>query len=221
MSQVSLALPGVIDVDRSGRDPKDRYYTPRWCVDLVLGLEDEKLRTAVAAGMKHGVLEPSAGGGALLRGLARSVDWLPNGYRPRVVACDLDPDPRPEACLGFADVEWRRGDFFSQAFRPHEFGLAILNPPFSLGEAFVRRCRQVSRWALALLRLPFLETQERSAWLASDAPDVFVLARRPQYYRPTHATSRTGGPSSQDTVTSAWMLWGPTPRAEGRVRVLP
>lgn len=29
MSQVSLALPGVLDVDRSGRDPQDRYYTPQ------------------------------------------------------------------------------------------------------------------------------------------------------------------------------------------------
>ena len=209
MSQVSLPLSGVLDVDRSGREAQDRYYTPRWCVDLVLGLEDERLRVAVAAGVKHGVLEPSAGGGALLRGLARAVDWVPNGYRQRVVACDLDP--RPDAHLGFDDVEWRQGDFLAQTFGPHEFGLAILNPPFSSAEAFVRRCREVSRWTLALLRLTFLESQGRSGWLSSDAPDVFVLARRPVF----------DGSGSTDSVTSAWMLWGPTPRAQGWLKVLP
>ena len=57
--QGALALPGVLTVERDERDPQDRYYTPRWCVDLVLGHDDPRLSIAIATGASQGVLEPS------------------------------------------------------------------------------------------------------------------------------------------------------------------
>lgn len=215
-TQSAFELPGVLTVERDERDPQDRYYTPRWCVDLVLGHDDPRISIAIATGASQGVLEPSAGGGALLRGLARhfaTKRWRPP---PRVVAVDLDPDPRPGVELGFADVTWRQGDFLdahATPLGPREFGLALLNPPFSRAEEFVRRCREVSRWTLALLRLTFLESQARAAWLERDPPDVFVLSRRPLF----------DGSGHTDQVTSAWMLWGPGRPGcgVGRLKVLP
>ena len=37
--QTSLALPGVLDVDRTARDPQDRYYTPQSAIDRLAAAE--------------------------------------------------------------------------------------------------------------------------------------------------------------------------------------
>lgn len=220
--QTSLGLPGVLDVDRSKRDPQDRYYSPQLVTDALAQIYDLEaagddpapLHAALRAA-ETSVLEPSAGGGALLRGLAEVMarrghyraSWKPE----RVVACDLDP--RPDRPLGFDNVAWYQADFRDRPWGAKErFGLSIQNPPFNLAEESIRQSREIARFTLALVRLTFLESDGRAKWLSEDAPDVYVLARRPKFIGTTHT----------DSVTCAWLLWLPGPaRTFGRFRVLP
>lgn len=181
-AQVSLALPGEIAIDRSERDPQDRYYTPDDAIDQLgalligqrTGAAGHLWAALASASLHHGgrVLEPSAGGGSLLRGLSRLLLASRLSAPSRVVACDLDDQPtRP---LGFHGVEWVRGDFRSQAWADQEFSLSIQNPPFALAEESVLQSRRVARYTLALLRLTFLESLflelsgKRCVWVVGD-----------------------------------------------------
>lgn len=217
MVQIGLGFGPAVPVDRDGRDPQDRYYTPDPPIDSLIAFLHQSRSDAphlVWAIMCSalGVLEPSAGGGSLLRGLHKMLCLLGQPrIRPRVVAVDLDP--RPDRSLGFAaaDVEWRQGDFRDQVYRPCEFGLSIQNPPFKFAEESVRQSREAAFYTLALLRLTFLESKKRAPWLRADMPDVFVLPDRPAFK----------GDGGSDMATCAWMLWTPERRSEGRVRLLP
>lgn len=85
--------------------------------------------------------------------------------------------------------------------------LIIGNPPFSRGEEFARRARELTRphggTVSLLLRLDWLGSQERRAILEADPPDALILERRPQF--------RQGidGKRGTDSCEYAWMVWGP------------
>jgi hypothetical protein len=179
------------------RREADAYYTPAWAVHLVVPLVPE------LADPDAVVVDPACGDGGLLAALqeARAACGL-KGY-----------DLRPEA----VDAARARGllVWFVDALagywgRP---AAVVMNPPYSLAMAFVERALaevRVGGTVAALLRLGFLASGKRSAFMRSNAPNVYVLSKRPSF--------TNGGTDSADY---AWMVWrAGSPAPFGRVEVL-
>ncbi len=104
------------------------------------------------------------------------------------------------------------GDFLSEpgaGFR--DCSVIITNPPFSLAREFITKARAVAPQAtlVFLLRLNFLGSEERHGWLSRDMPDIYQLPNRPSFVR-----------GKTDSVEYGWFVWGPTPRTEGRIKLL-
>lgn len=176
------------------RKPHDFYGTPRWAVDRLLDAVD----------LPGGAwLEPSAGDGAIIRAVnARRSDvrWHSAEVRGE--------------CLGILRplcAVTTIGDFLEAEMYGDHFDVAILNPPFSLAQEFIEKCKGLARWVCALERLNFLEGEERCEWLRAGPPDVYVLPNRPSF---------TG--EGTDSIAYAWFVWPPERgRQAGRVQVLP
>lgn len=169
----------------------DAYYTPGWCVDALLN----------AVPLPGGVwLEPACGDGAIIR----AVSEFP--HRDDVITWRaLDIDGR-----GFGRVPCSAmvGDFLQ--YEPFErFDVAITNPPYTLAMDFVQKALEHASVVVMLLRLPWLASQKRSAWLKEHCPDVYVLPKRPSF---------TGG--ATDATDYAWMVWTQLPQRTGRVQIL-
>jgi hypothetical protein len=163
---------------RKPRVPREDFFaTPAWVVRAIL----PHLPHAYEA------FDPCAGEGAILRVMASS------GLAVRGI--ESNPERAREANVAHADafaVDWGRP--------PPP--LVVMNPPFSQAEAFVRRALQQvapGGTVAALLPLPFLTSEERIAFHASHACDVFVLPRRPSFT----ADGKT------DSVSYMWALFGP------------
>ena len=178
------------------RHSDDFYATPPWCTRLLLQT------LSLPDGLR--VLEPAAGEGAILR------EILAANSRMKVQGIEVDEArwKRASALCRITHasfLEWR-----TQA----KFDLIVTNPPFALAMDFV----QASLLVLAeggtcgmLLRLNWLASMKRAAFLTHYCPDVYVLPRRPSF---------TGG--GTDATDYGWFLWrGPSERATGEVRVLP
>lgn len=57
----------------------------------------------------------------------------------------------------------------------------ITNPPYSLAEEFLRKSLEIAPVVCFLLRLNFLGSQKRAAFLSKNPPDVYVLSERPSF----------------------------------------
>ena len=180
------------------RRASDYYPTPAWCI--------WRLLDALSLPCRCTWLEPAAGDGAIVRAVNAVVpdlDW---------VAVDIRPEC--EEPLRAAGAELTIGSFLDlpmswQATRG-VFDVAILNPPFTLAQQFIERCKGMARWVVALERLNFLEGDERCEWLRADPPDVYVLPNRPSF---------TG--EGTDATAYAWLVWPPERgRAHGKVQIL-
>jgi hypothetical protein len=76
--------------------------------------------------------------------------------------------------------------------------VVVMNPPFDQAEAFVRHSlMHVAPRVIALLRLGFLESQERAPLHMEWPSDVYVLSSRPSF-----AHGKT------DASAYAWLAWG-------------
>lgn len=179
--------------DRVARAGNDYYPTPAWCVERILP-HLPHART---------VLDPACGAGELL---AHFPDSEQHGIELDPTRATLARNSRVGITCADAlatDTEWPRCD------------LTICNPPFSHGlEFFERALRNAdSRSTVAfLLRLTFLESEERRAFHQRHVLDCYVLSTRPKF-RPGR-----DGKMATDSVTCAWFVAGPG-RA-GRVEVL-
>lgn len=169
----------------SERVARDYYPTPEWCVTRLL--EDVKL-----PGGRW--LEPAVGDGAI----ARAV----NAFRSDVqwTTCDIRPECNADVtadyvALGCPDLDWH-GD------------VVCTNPPFSLAMDFVVESMRRARFVVLLLRLNWLGSEDRAAWLRRHAPSVFVLPNRPSF-------AEDGG---TDATEYGWYVWGPG--FGGTIRVL-
>jgi hypothetical protein len=90
------------------------------------------------------------------------------------------------------------------------FGASIvMNPPYSLAEAFVYRAVATAHVypVFALLRVGWLEAARRAAWNLANPCDVYVLSPRPRFIN-----------GRSDACTYAWFVWGLTDG--GHIRVL-
>jgi len=72
-----------------------------------------------------------------------------------------------------------------------------MNPPYSEAWEFVIGCTHLARVTIALLRLGYLASMARKAWLQRHPPSVYVLSRRPSF---------TGG--GTDATDYGWFVWG-------------
>ena len=182
------------------RSPDESYPTPSWVLDRFL--DKQVLQPG-------NWLDAGAGAGALIAATAAHPSY---GSKVRWTAAELHPAHAPALQLltGRAPII---GDFRTFPLPTTPFDVVIANPPFSLATEFLHVARQHATTVCFLLRLNYLSGAERSKWLTSDAPDVYVVADRPSFT-----------PDGQtDSTAYAWMVWHGYrlgKRPSGRVEVL-
>jgi hypothetical protein len=164
------------------RDVSDVYETPGWCVRRLL--EHVELPGGYW-------LEPSAGSGAIIRAVnevRQDISWTAVEMRPECLV--------PLRTLNLASVLI---DSFTVPWRPLggcRFDVVIGNPPYKAALRFVQQSLELASVVVMLLRLNWLASEERAAWMREHTPSVYVLPNRPSF---------TGG--SGDATEYAWMLW--------------
>lgn len=180
------------------REPEDFYTTPSWCV--------RRLLEAWSPPAGDLWLEPSAGNGAIIRSVKAIRDdmhWLAVEKR----------DEEREA-LTIDRCAFYLENFLTFPFPASTFrmvSVVIGNPPYAHAEEFIHRARSLCPRAeiVFLLRMAFVSSRERSAFMQAEPPDLDVLPDRPSF-------TGEGG----DSADYAWLHWPPVPRAAGAVRVL-
>lgn len=174
------------------RHSDDFYVTPPWCTRAILphlGLSPAEI-----------VLDPCCGDGAILKVAAA----LPITLQLRGIEIDADRAATSKAhgfdvCHGdalFPATDWGM---------PH---VILTNPPFSLALEFVQRALESVRSdgiTCFLLRLNWLASQKRAAWMRANTPSVYVLPRRPSFTN-----------KGTDATDYGWFLWrkGDRPRVQ-------
>lgn len=170
----------------------DAYETPGWCVERLLDVLD----------LPDGCwLEPCAGNGAIIQAVKLydyAVNWTAVEKRPEC-----------EAALRLLTPRVRIEDFLSAELE-HREEVVITNPPYSLAEEFVKKSLGIGQWVIMLLRLNWLASQRRAAFMLEHPPDVYVLPNRPSF---------TG--KGTDATEYAWFVWPPDRKREyGSIQVL-
>jgi hypothetical protein len=159
--------------------PGDPYYTPNWvvrqCCEHVL---------PIVCPNPVSILEPAAGGGEFVRGVAAQF--------PDAVLHAVDRD---SSLAGWpAATESYTADFLSWTSpivspdeHDHPYDLIVGNPPYSDAMAFVERSMMLGNVVVLLLRQGFMSSQRRSAFFHEHPPtDVFILAHRPSFTGDNH-----------------------------------
>ncbi len=151
------------------RREQDHYETPTWLTEAIIPI----LRLYNPSR----ILEPAAGGGAIVRVLQRSF---------------------PDAAIDSGDIATGQ-DFLVHDYSP-TYDLIITNPPYSLALEFIQRGLELRRTDDAavcmLLRLNFLGSQSRAVWLRRHTPSVHVSPRCPSF---------TG--DGTDATEYCWAVW--------------
>lgn len=184
------------------RHPADFYATPSWCVDRLL----EKL--SLPGG---NWLEPGAGEGNLIKAVNRSdVRWTALELREECRPTLEQLTPRPEIIITDKFV----ADGVEDREKPlhgRHFDVAFGNPPFSLAIEFVRESIKYAEHVVMLLRLNFLGSRGRCAFMQAHAPDVYVLPDRPSF-----------DGKGTDSIEYAWFVWrrATLHQTSGRLAVL-
>lgn len=218
-----MSATGRSDVRR----PSDFYRTPSWCVHRLLDRLDLP---------EGNWLEPSAGDGAILSAVdeALYVTWT---------AVEIREEAIRELRRKSAAAVYVHGDFLTIAW-DRRFRVCITNPPYSLAWEFVRKGLADADWVVMLLRLNWLGSQERSRFLRTQPPDVYVLPNRPTFcvvvrcvlgheksVLPedadglrrcgTDGCTAKAKKTSSDSTEYAWFVWPPhRERDHGQLMVL-
>ncbi len=162
------------------RHPDDFYATPPWATLAILKYLP-KFRRA---------FDPCAGDGAIL-------NTLSDHYRRSIEVYGIELDKqRAQAANVF------QADALQEEWCPTP-DLVITNPPYKLATEFVQKAliEVVPGGTVAMLmRLNWLASQKRAAFLRENTPSVYVLPKRPSF---------TG--KGTDACDYAWMVWGSKP----------
>jgi hypothetical protein len=180
------------------RDRADNYPTPQWVVRRFLE----------AVPLPNGTwLEPCAGDGAIIRAVHQVLDPT----KLQWTAVELRAAPIKKLKELIIDDGVIHGDFLAPELSESNRGfynVAITNPPFSLAQPFIERCRFMAHHTVMLLRLNFLSSQGRAAFMRESRPDVYVLPNRPSFVED----------GSTDSIEYAWYHWHEG--SQGLLRVL-
>ena len=157
------------------RKERDLYETPRWVT--------EALRPHLPD--LGGIWEPACGSGKML-----SVLEIWGSY---VLGSDIHTGADFLFCPSLPEGS--------------KWDAIITNPPYSLAQEFVERAKlwRASERSLIvmLLRVNFLGSQKRGAWLRANTPSVYVSPRRPSF------GTNKDGKRGTDATEYAWFIWGP------------
>jgi hypothetical protein len=165
---------------RATRDPDDYYPTPAWCVHRLL--ESVKLPTGIW-------IEPSAGIGSIIVAV--------NQVRADVKWHAVEHGSMAAGSLAtVADRVFVGTNYLGWDPPVDKYDVCLMNPPYKSALAHVQKALTMSRVVAALLRLNWLASDDRAAWMRENTPDVFVLPDRPSF--------RGGG---GDQTEYAWMVW--------------
>ena len=177
----------------------DVYPTPRWCVRRLLEACSD-LPTGLWA-------EPCVGEGAIVQAVREA-----RGDVCRWVTQDLRIVPAPHN-----SVAHYGGDFLGapgDMFRDEDVRVLLTNPPFSLARSFIERSEELMprAWRIFLLRLNFLGSDDRHAWLSRNMPiSIYQLPNRPSFVR-----------GKTDSIEYGWFVWPPDnePRWNAQISLL-
>jgi adenine-specific DNA-methyltransferase len=140
---MSMKIEQNLETELSDLSPMSRvrelgsYYTPDQTAGAVA-------RWAIRTG-HEAILEPSAGGGALLvAAFARSGE-LSSKPLARALAFDIDPDAITKLnALRIAELTVRHGDFLEQSIGD-KFDIVLANPPFNRNHSLLASRRAILR----------------------------------------------------------------------------
>lgn len=181
------------------RHPDDYYATPAWCTRAIL----PHLRPRSSFCDNDTVIDPCCGDGAIL-------DVLAEAY-PHARGLGIELNEGRHAIASAKGHAAIRGDALGPLPWASGIELVVMNPPFKLSMEFVERSLQEVQpggTVAVLLRLAWLASQKRAAWLRKNTPSVYVLPKRPSF---------TG--KGTDSTDYGWFVWtkgavcgGPTVR---------
>ncbi len=170
----------------------DNYPTPAWCARRLL---DE---VALPGGRW---LEPAAGDCAIIRAIpCRGRDWT-------AVEVRRECEPTIDARRAMRLYTWHAADYLALPPPAERFEVAITNPPYSLAQPFIDKMLAEAWVVVALLRLNYLASERRAAFMREHRPSVYVLPNRPSFSPDGHT----------DACEYAWFVFGTEPRGEVRV----
>jgi len=107
------------------------------------------------------------------------------------------------------------GDCLDIPYDDKPFDVAITNPPFSIAPLVLQRLLGISRNVVMLLRLNYMGSQKRVAFLRDHMPDASVLPNRP-VFGPNKV-----GKLGTDSIEYAWFSWqAEYPQIVGRLILL-
>lgn len=185
--------------------PDDFFATPSWAVRRLLE----------SWSPPGGVwLEPGAGNGAIIRAvneIRTDVRWI---------AVELRPEEK--GALEATGAETICDDFLSPSLikiAALEHAPVVLgNPPFYLAQEFIDRSRQLCPHAeiMLLLRLNYVGSEDRAAFMRRCPPDLRTLPNRPAFV----PGKKPGVLGKTDSIEYAWFGWPPGQRDHGTFRVL-
>jgi predicted RNA methylase len=185
-----------------GRVANDAYYTPPWCIAALLaGSIDIKPSWGR-------YLEPCAGEGAFIKGLGPSFQWS---------VMDIDPDCASvlEANIYGCIMEVNcPANFLTHDFGYERFGAVVSNPPFDLSFEFIQKAMTLSDHVIMLMRLNWLGSIERHAFLKKHTPDIYILTPRPSFMRKE-------GHIEGATDSCEYAFFHFHPKAAGKLEMLP
>jgi hypothetical protein len=188
--------------DRGG-EGRDFFPTPAWCVHRWL---DAAAELRPLAG--HW-LEPAPGDGAIVRAVN---GWCSSHGKPspKWTTCDIAAETGADLIADFAAFDCPE----LRAIAPPSgrFDLVVTNPPYNLALDFVKAGLVWAPIVSMLLRLPFLATQDRAAWMRANTPRADVLPDRPQFDLEKDGTDQT---------EYAWLSWGLGPAVVNILRTTP
>jgi len=176
------------------RAPLDTYITPLWTVHRLLEV------LSLPGGLW---MDPCAGSGNIVqaaRMLRPEVRWKSYEIRPECLDALVNADADPT----ITD--------FTKVADPPKADVVLMNPPFGLAQQFIEKCLNSASHVVVLLRLNYLGSQKRNAFMREHCPDVYILPNRPGF-TPDGKT---------DSIEYAWMHFRQgAPGLHGRIMVLP
>lgn len=183
--------------NRGGRRVEhDFYESPRWAVRRLLEHSDQRFMFTTP-GLRY--VEPAAGRGHIIRCVNECL--AVSNHAPNWTALEIDERHETElkrvvgAGNAFICDSLQHGtdapvtvpgktsvpNAVSNSRGPFLYDIAITNPPFALAFEFVSHWRPRVQHLYLLLRLGFLESEERSGYLREDEPDLYILPDRCEF----------------------------------------
>jgi hypothetical protein len=186
------------------RSPSDNYPTPPYCVRRLL--EDDHAAAQLPGG---NWLEPGAGEGSIIRTVNEcrdDVTWT---------ALELRPETKTDlihavGSRGTVLIEnYLEPDLHKPSGIRAGYAVAMGNPPFSLAGPFVERSLELAHAVCMLLRVNYLASGRRNAWMREHVPDTYIIPNRPSF-----------SGQGTDSPEYAWLLWTRVTKTIGNLRIL-